>query len=34
MNDIEQELALRCYGYGKWEAPYWQSESKPRGWVA
>ncbi|MGB9466740.1 MAG: hypothetical protein WBR10_16655 [Candidatus Acidiferrum sp.] len=22
MNDIEP-LALRCYGYGKWKAPYW-----------
>jgi hypothetical protein len=23
MNDDERELALRCFGYGKWNAPYW-----------
>ena len=23
MNDDERELALNCYGYGHWDAPYW-----------
>jgi len=23
MNDDERELALNCYGYGRWDAPYW-----------
>ena len=23
MNVDERQLALECYGYGRWEAPYW-----------
>lgn len=23
MNDDERELAINCYGYGRWKAPYW-----------
>jgi hypothetical protein len=23
LNDAELELARRCYGYGRWKAPYW-----------
>jgi hypothetical protein len=23
MTDAEHELARRCYGYGRWDAPYW-----------
>jgi len=23
MEEAEKELALRCYGYGRWDAPYW-----------
>jgi hypothetical protein len=23
MNEEERELALNCYGYGRWDAPYW-----------
>ena len=23
MDDAECEMARRCYGYGRWEAPYW-----------
>src|ERR1700747_2493049 len=23
MDDALSEMALRCYGYGRWDAPYW-----------